>query len=140
MLSHLSFGIADLVKSAAFYDAILAPLGLVRVWTADDGIGYGPPGELDVFTLKLRSKTAAPPGPGFHLAFLAPDRDAVDKFYAAALGQGGSDAGAPGLRLNYGPSYYAAFVFDPDGYKLEAVHQKLGRKPRGQRNHAQGTV
>jgi catechol 2,3-dioxygenase-like lactoylglutathione lyase family enzyme len=123
MLSHLSFGVADLGRSASFYDATLAPLGFVRIWTADDGIGYGPPGELDVFAVKLQSKTIAPPGPGFHLAFLAPDREAVDRFYAAALMQGGSDAGVPGLRLNYGPSYYAAFVFDPDGYKLEAVHQ-----------------
>ncbi|RIX26973.1 VOC family protein [Sphingomonas edaphi] len=123
MLSHLSFGIADLGRSAAFYDATLAPLGFVRIWTADDGIGYGPPGELDVFAVKLQSKTMALPGPGFHLAFTAPHRDAVDQFYAAALAQGGRDAGGPGLRPNYGPSYYAAFVFDPDGYKLEAVHQ-----------------
>ena len=123
MLSHLSFGIADLARSAAFYDAVLVPLGLVRLWTVDEAIGYGPPGALDVFALKLQSLPVTPPGPGFHIAFQAPTPDAVDRFYAAAIQQGGSDAGPPGLRLNYSPTYYAAFVFDPDVYKLEAVHQ-----------------
>jgi catechol 2,3-dioxygenase-like lactoylglutathione lyase family enzyme len=123
MLGHLSFGVSDLERAVAFYDAALAPLGLTRVWTKSDAAGYGPPGRGDLLALKKRSVTAAPPGPGFHLAFNAPSHAAVDAFYSAALGAGGIDNGAPGLRPHYGPTYYAAFVIDPDGYPIEAVCQ-----------------
>ena len=122
MLGHLSFGVADLGRAMRFYDAAMAPIGFVRVWTSEKGIGYGPPGGGDKLALFPRP-AAAPPGPGFHLAFDAPSRGAVDAFHAAAVLAGGTDAGGPGLRAHYGPAYYAAFVVDPDGYKLEAVHQ-----------------
>jgi len=121
-LAHASFGVADLARSIAFYDAALAPLGGVRVWTVADGAGYGPPGGPDLLALKRQARPVTPPGPGFHLALHASSREAVARFHAAALAQGGRDDGAPGLRPHYGPSYYAAFVFDPDGNKLEAVH------------------
>jgi catechol 2,3-dioxygenase-like lactoylglutathione lyase family enzyme len=124
MIGHLSFGVADLSRSTAFYDAVLAPLGAVRVWTAQDGAGYGPLGGADVLALKLQAGRASPPGPGFHLAFDAPSREAVEAFHTAALAQGGRDAGGPGLRPHYGEAYYAAFVIDPDGHKLEAVSQR----------------
>ena len=78
-------------------------------------------GEEDKFAIKLRGSAALAPGPGFHLAFAAPDRAAVDRFYDAALRTGGQDNGPPGLRPHYGPDYYAAFVIDPDGYHIEAV-------------------
>ena len=120
MLGHLSFGVSDLLRSIAFYDAALAPLGLVRVWTSAAAAGYGPHGGGDLLALKQHPR-AAPPGPRFHLAFNAPSRAAVDAFYTAALAAGGSDNGAPGLRPHYGPTYYGAFVIDPDGYPLEAV-------------------
>ena len=123
MLGHLSFGVADLDRSRTFYDAAMAPIGFVRVWTSDKGVGYGPPGGDDKLNLFPQPGTASPPGPGFHLAFDAPDRAAVDAFYAAAMAAGGRDAGPPGLRPHYGAAYYAAFVLDPDGHKLEAVHQ-----------------
>ena len=123
MLSHLSLGVADLVRSANFYDRALAPLGFVRVWTSLKGAGFGPPGGADRLALFARPTPAAPPGPGFHLALTAPSRAAVDAFHAAALAAGGTDAGPPGLRTQYSPSYYAAFVIDLDGHKLEAVHQ-----------------
>ena len=123
VLGHLSFGVADLNRSTAFYDAVLAPLGAVRVWSEPDQVGYGPEGGGDRLALKLQPSPVTPPGPGFHLAFDAPSRAAVDAFHAAALAHGGRDTGAPGLRPHYGPSYYAAFALDPDGYKLEAVHQ-----------------
>ncbi|SEG76406.1 VOC family protein [Bosea lathyri] len=122
MLGHLSFGVRDLAAAIAFYDAALAPLGLVRVWSDADAAGYGKPGGGDVLALKRRPD-AAPAGPGFHLAFDAPSREAVDAFHAAALNVGGSDNGAPGLRLHYGSNYYAAFIVDPEGWRLEAVHQ-----------------
>ncbi|EDP65945.1 putative glyoxylase [alpha proteobacterium BAL199] len=125
MLGHLSFGVNDLDRAAAFYDAILAPLGYVRVWTSGHAAGFGPPGGGDKLALFAKPGEVIAPGPGFHLAFTAPNRAAVDAFHAAALAAGGTNDGEPGLRLRYGPSYYAAFVHDPDGYKLEAVHQSL---------------
>jgi catechol 2,3-dioxygenase-like lactoylglutathione lyase family enzyme len=123
VLSHLSFGVADLGKAAAFYDGALAALGYVRVWSNEDGVGYGVPGGNDKLALFVQADPVIPPGPGFHLAFEAPSRAAVDAFHAAALRLGGRDAGAPGERPDYSPTYYAAFVTDPDGHKLEAVHQ-----------------
>jgi catechol 2,3-dioxygenase-like lactoylglutathione lyase family enzyme len=123
VLGHLSFGVADLERAGRFYDAVFAPLGVVRVWTEDAGIGFGEPGQGDKLALFAKPGEVRPPGPGFHLAFNAPDRAAVDAFHAAALTAGGNDAGPPGERRHYGPTYYAAFVIDPDGYKLEAVHQ-----------------
>ncbi|MGE0723528.1 MAG: VOC family protein [Alphaproteobacteria bacterium] len=123
MLGHLSFGVDDLDRAIDFYDRILAPLGYVRVWRNERGAGYGEAGGGDRLALFARPNEARAPGPGFHLAFDAPDRPAVDAFHAAALAAGGSDAGAPGPRPRYGATYYAAFVVDPDGHKLEAVHQ-----------------
>lgn len=122
MLGHLSFGVLDLDRAGVFYDAVLAPLGWVRLWDSPDGLGFGQPGggeKLDLFP----HPEARAPGPGFHLAFDAPNRNAVDAFHAAAMNAGGTDRGAPGPRPDYGPAYYAAFVTDPDGYRLEAVHQ-----------------
>ncbi len=121
MLGHLSFGVFDLARAIVFYDAALAPLGMARVWTVADAAGYGLPGGGDLLALKRQPVPAQPPGPGFHLAFDAPSRQAVDAFHAAALAAGGRDNGAPGLRPRYAPDYYAAFVIDPEGYRLEAV-------------------
>ena len=127
MLHHLSFGVADIERACAFYDAVLAPLGYVRVWQdlrpgeAGQAVGYGLPGGGDKLALKLRPEGQRPPGPGFHLAFAAPDRAGVDRFHEAALRHGGRDNGAPGLRPHYHPGYYGAFVLDPDGNNVEAV-------------------
>ena len=122
MLGHISFGVRDLALAGMFYDAALAPLGWVRLWDSPRGLGYGPPGGGEKLNL-FPYPDAGPPGPGFHLAFDAPGRDTVDAFHAAALAAGGTDRGAPGPRPDYGPAYYAAFVSDLDGYRLEAVHQ-----------------
>jgi len=124
MLGHISFGVRSLVRSQAFYDATLAPFGWIRRWRTERGIGYGPAdpaarGEIALF-LKTDVSVRLAAGPGFHLALIAPSRAAVDAFYAAALEHGGSDDGGPGLRPHYGETYYAAFVLDPDGHKLEA--------------------
>lgn len=120
MLHHVSFGVVDLQRSAAFYDAVLGALGYARVWSDDTAVGYGHAGGGDELAIKLRGDVSVP-GPGFHLAFAAPDRDAVARFHAAALRHGGQDDGVPGLRPQYGPDYFAAFVVDPDGYRVEAV-------------------
>ncbi len=124
MLGHLSFGVADLLRTTAFYDATMSALGCQRVWTSERGVGYGPDPDHERLTLFLKPAPIVAPGPGFHLAFDAPDRASVDAFHAAALANGGLDNGAPGLRAHYGPHYYAAFVIDPDGYRLEVVHQR----------------
>ncbi|MDB5871229.1 MAG: glyoxalase [Ramlibacter sp.] len=120
MLHHISFPVADLAKAGAFYDAALAALGYRRVFEDATAIGYGIEDGKDMFCLKFRPGSAAP-GPGFHLAFTAPSRDAVDHFHSAALAVGGADNGAPGLRPHYGAHYYAAFLVDPDGHQIEAV-------------------
>ena len=119
MISHVSLGVTDLARSCAFYDAVLAPLGQVRVWNHPDAVGYGVPDGPDKLALFLRADTHAA-GPGFHLAFVAPTAEAVSAFHAAALVHGGTDAGVPGPRPRYGDGYFAAFVRDPDGHKLEA--------------------
>ncbi|OGA15465.1 MAG: glyoxalase [Betaproteobacteria bacterium RIFCSPLOWO2_02_FULL_66_14] len=127
MLHHLSIGVSDLQRAADFYDAVLATLGYARVWTAAEAIGYGELGGGDAFAIKACAGPVRPPGPGFHLAFAAPARPAVDRFHAIALKHGGRDDGVPGLRPQYGPTYYAAFVIDPDGYRIEAVvHAESG--------------
>jgi catechol 2,3-dioxygenase-like lactoylglutathione lyase family enzyme len=132
LLHHISFGVSDIEKAAAFYDAAFAPLGYVRVWEdltpgdPDQAIGYGPAGGGDKFAIKLRGTEAHAPGAGFHLAFAAPSREAVISFHEAALAHGGKDNGPPGLRPHYGPSYFAAFVIDPDGHRIEVVTKVSG--------------
>jgi catechol 2,3-dioxygenase-like lactoylglutathione lyase family enzyme len=121
MLHHLSFAVADLARSGAFYDATLAALGYNRVWADHTAIGYGLPGGGDKFAIKLRSNSITPPPEGFHAAFAAPSREAVTLFYQRALEFGGRDNGGSGLHPEYGENYFASFVFDPDGYRIEAV-------------------
>jgi catechol 2,3-dioxygenase-like lactoylglutathione lyase family enzyme len=120
MLHHISFGVADLSKSGAFYDAALGALGYRRVFEDSTAIGYGIEDGKDSFCLKLRPGVTAP-GPGFHLAFTAKSRSEVDQFHSSALAIAGTDNGRPGLRPHYGPNYYAAFLVDPDGHHVEAV-------------------
>ena len=121
MLHHVSLGVAYLERSAEFYDAILSALGYARVWTQDTAIGYGYPGGEDKLAIKLAGGDPQAPGSGFHLAFAAPSREAVMAFHRAALQHGGRDNGGPGVRPDYGAEYFAAFVIDPDGHRIEAV-------------------
>ena len=126
MLHHISLGAEDIERAVRFYDAALAPLGYVRVWTdlrpgeVGQAIGYGTPGSGDELAIK-QVMQPIPSIPGFHVAFSAPSRAAVTAFHAAALAAGGRDGGPPGLRPAYGPNYFAAFVVDPYGHRLEAV-------------------
>lgn len=127
MLHHVSLGVPDIESAAAFYDRVLAPLGYVRVWSdlrpGEEGqaVGYGLPGGGDELALKQVTQAGTPNFPGLHIAFAAATREAVVAFHAAAVAAGGKDNGPPGLRAHYGPDYYAAFVIDPDGYRIEAV-------------------
>jgi catechol 2,3-dioxygenase-like lactoylglutathione lyase family enzyme len=121
MLHHLSFATNDLKRGGAFYDAVLGALGYRRVCDGDWFIGYGLLDNQDKFALKRQEDPISVPREGFHLAFAAPNRAAVDAFYAAAISHGGTDNGGCGLHPEYGKNYYAAFVLDPDGYWIEAV-------------------
>lgn len=127
MLHHISIGAIDIERSAAFYDSALAPLGYERVWSdlrpgeKGQAVGYGLPGGGDKLTIKQVDRQGPINVPGFHLAFAAESRQAVVEFHVRALAAGGKDNGAPGTREHYGPTYYAAFVVDPEGYHLEAV-------------------
>lgn len=120
MLHHLSLPTSDLSLSKRFYDAVMQALGYRCVFTDATAVGYGVEDGKDKLCLKLRAPFE-PSGDGFHLAFAAPSREAVDAFHEAALSAGGEDNGPAGLRAHYGPTYYAAFVIDPDGHRLEAV-------------------
>jgi catechol 2,3-dioxygenase-like lactoylglutathione lyase family enzyme len=122
MLDHVSLGVKNLECSRRFYDATLRPLGLVRTVDFERrGSDYGAKaGQLGVeFT--ITAETIVLPIPGMHVCFLARDREAVRAFHAAALATGGSRDGEPGLRPEYHADYYAAFVLDPDGHRIEAV-------------------
>ena len=120
MLHHVSLGVRDLALAGRFYDAVLGALGFQRVFEDDTAIGYGVEPDNDLLCLKLRPQAAAP-GPGFHLAFTAPSRSSVANCHAAAMQAGGTDNGAPGLRPDYGPNYFACFLIDPDGHRVAAV-------------------
>ncbi|MFC3677476.1 VOC family protein [Ferrovibrio xuzhouensis] len=121
MLNHISFGVADLARSRKFYDAVLKPLGLACTAPGDTSLGYGDAaGAIALWLLAAKKPVRAEAQNGLHVCFDAPSRKAVDAFHAAALKAGGSDNGRPGLRADYGAHYYAAFVIDPDGYRLEA--------------------
>lgn len=123
MLSHISLGTTDLNRARDFYDLVFRPLGYVRKWTSERGVEYGPEGGSGQFAV-FPVATVRPPGDGFHLAVAAKSCQAVDEFHATAMRLGASDEGSPGLRPHYGAGYYAAFIRDLDGYKLEAVfHQ-----------------
>lgn len=119
MLDHVSIGVADIARSKAFYDAALAPLAIVAKYAEGGALGYG---DERIFFWVSASERPVPadPASGLHFCFAAPSRASVDAFHAAALKAGGRDNGPPGLRADYGPDYYAAFVIDPDGYRIEA--------------------
>ena len=115
MIDHLSINVSDMAASKRFYEAALKPLGYTLMMDfGDKAVGFGEGGKPDFWI----GQGAAHPS---HVAFRSTDRAAVDAFYAAAIAAGGRDNGAPGLRAQYHPGYYGAFVLDPDGHNVEAV-------------------
>ena len=119
MIDHVSIGVRDLERAAAFYGPVLATLGLTRLREAPTTIGYGK--RYPEFWINARPKRANDDDSGLHVCLRAPSKEAVDAFHAAALEGGATSDGAPGLRPEYNDRYYAAFVVDPDGNKIEAV-------------------
>jgi catechol 2,3-dioxygenase-like lactoylglutathione lyase family enzyme len=128
-IDHVSVGVSNIKRSKAFYDAALAPLGITPIFPVEIGgqlvgVGYGE-GQKPTFWIQLPiNGQPATLGNGVHIAFLAATRAAVDDFFLAALEQGGVEDGRPGLRTEYHPDYYGAFVRDPDGNKIEACNHR----------------
>ncbi|MDI1325743.1 MAG: VOC family protein [Brevundimonas sp.] len=120
LVSHVSVGVTDLARAGAFYDAVMATLGARRIMEHQVGIGYGR-AFPEFWAAYPHDGGAAEAGNGSHICFNAADPAAVAAFHVAGLGAGGSDDGAPGPRPEYAPGYFAAFLRDPDGNKVEAM-------------------
>jgi catechol 2,3-dioxygenase-like lactoylglutathione lyase family enzyme len=122
MIDHISLAVSDLARSAAFYDAALAPLELNRLITRENmTVGFGK--KYPEFWLNARDGLSPQPeSTGTHICLRAPSEEAVSAFHAAALTQGGKTAGDPGTRQAAFTTYFGAFVFDLDGNKIEAVY------------------
>lgn len=116
MIDHLTLTVRDVERSIAFYTRALLPLGYGVTMRFENFVGLGTP-KKPFFWLKPGTAPTQP----MHLAFVAPSRQAVDAFHAAALAAGAHDDGPPGLRPHYHAHYYGAFVLDPDGHPIEAV-------------------
>jgi catechol 2,3-dioxygenase-like lactoylglutathione lyase family enzyme len=124
MLDHVTIGVSNTERSQQFYDRALRPLGITRLHAEGERFaGYGVSPRA-FFWIGVRDTPQA----GSHIAFAAQDRATVDRFYDEAIAAGGRDNGRPGLRPNYHPDYYGAFVLDPDGHNIEAVC----RSPQGE--------
>ena len=131
MIDHVSIGVRDVARTKRFYDAALKPLGYTCLSEDQASLGYG---KEAVALWISAAKHPVPPDlkSGLHFCFAAPTTHSVKSFHAAALQNGGRDNGKPGLRADYGDNYYAAFVIDPDGYRIEATasgrHSPIGGK------------
>jgi catechol 2,3-dioxygenase-like lactoylglutathione lyase family enzyme len=116
MFDHVGFGVSDYAASKAFFLQSLQPLGVGLVMEGEHGAGMGPKGKPSLWLYPSSGKPAP-----MHIAFTAENRQQVRDFHRAALAAGGKDNGAPGLRPQYHPNYYGAFVIGPDGHNVEAV-------------------
>ena len=130
MFTHFTLGTNDRPRAEAFYAAVMPALGLKLVKSVEDFFAYAADAQAPPWLVINRPFDGLPAtwGNGFHVALLAKDEAAVQAFHAAALAAGGHDEGAPGLRPRYAADYYAAYVRDPDGNKLQAVHYRDGRR------------
>ena len=120
MIDHVSIPVRDLQASARFYQAVLAPLGHCKLRDETTTVGFGK--QYPELWLNARPRMQCDPDSGAHVCLRARDRDSVDRFHAAALAAGATSDGAPGVRGHYHETYYAAFIRDPDGNRIEAVN------------------
>ncbi len=124
MFDHVGLRVRDLERSARFFQQVLEPLGHGLQSQGQGYAGFGPKGAAALW-LHEHAVAAGESAPrGVHVAFVAPSREAVTRFHAAGLREGGRDNGGPGLRKDYGDSYFAAFLVDLDGNNVEAVCTK----------------
>ena len=126
MFSHVTLGTNDWPRARPFWIAVMQVIGHPVLFEHEGGIAFGLPAGPKTFVGPTFDSAPATPGNGVHIAYLVADRATVDAFHAAALAHGGSDEGAPGLRPQYHPNYYGAYVRDPDGNKLQAVCHSRG--------------
>ena len=119
MLNHVSIGVSDIARSQVFYDKVLEPLGYKRLSTDDTSLGYGNH-SIGLWLLATKNPVRPDMSSGLHFCFESPTRRGVEDFHKAATAFGGSDNGGPGVREDYADNYFAAFVVDPDGYRIEA--------------------
>ena len=127
MLDHVSISVSDIARAERFYDAVMAALDVMKVGSSETWIGYGERCDAthpDRAYLSIRPGPRPEHAPGRHWCFKAKNRQAVESFWRAGLEAGGRDEGAPSLREAYHASYYAAFLSDPDGNRIEAVCHK----------------
>lgn len=115
-LGHIGIPVKDLAASKRFYDAIAPYVGLKLIDAHDNFVGYGENGSYEIYVHTMRAPTS-----GVHVCFQVDTREQVTSFYDSALAAGGTDNGAPDIRKDYSPTYYAAFVLDPDGNNIEAL-------------------
>lgn len=120
MYDHIGFRVTDLAASIRFYQNALAGLGHVLCYQDESSAGFGPP-DAPALWLYAAKPSASSAATGLHVAFQAADHKTVNRFHKDGLKAGGRDNGAPGLRKDYSPTYYAAFLIDPDGNNVEAV-------------------
>jgi catechol 2,3-dioxygenase-like lactoylglutathione lyase family enzyme len=118
MIDHIGIPVSDVARSKQFFLTALAPLGYKVNRDLGEAVGMGVEGGRDFWIGKGQ------PGSSLHIAFSASERGLVDAFYRAAIGAGGRDNGKPGIRAQYHPNYYGAFVYDPDGNNIEVVCRK----------------
>lgn len=123
LIDHVSIGVSDMTRSRAFYDAALKSLGYTALSEDSESLGYGKD-HVQLWVNTAEKPVTPDLASGLHLCFSAPTRESVKAFFVKALGAGGSDNGRPGLRADYGPSYFAAFVIDPNGYRIEAYYNE----------------
>ena len=116
MIDHIGLRTRQFMQMSAFYEAVLAPLGYRKLFAYEGGAGFGGDGGASIWIGDAKGPSA-----GIHLAIASATRAGVDAFYDAAMSIGAKDNGSPGLRPDYAPNYYAAFVLDPDGNNVEAV-------------------
>ncbi len=120
IVHHVSMGVGDLAAAAAFYDRVMPTIGARKMLELPQAVAYGKQFP-EFWVQKPMNGQPAAAANGTHFAFIAPSREAVDAFHAAALEAGGTSDGAPGLRPEYTPDYYSCFVIDLDGHKIEAA-------------------
>ena len=133
MIDHVSVRVQDFGRLLAFYREALAPIGYQVIMEYPGAVGLGADGKPDLWLMQTE-QTINPT----HIALSSPSRDGIDAFYTAGLGAGGSDNGPPGLRLDYHPTYYAAFVRDPEGNNIEVVCHTPPGAPKAARPASKG--